>query len=423
MTEVLRADLDENLAMIRDTVKFFKARGKEVIYDSEHFFDGYKNNPEYAIKTIEAAVEAGADVICLCDTNGAAFPDFIHEATKKVCDTFNVKVGIHTHNDAGMAVANSIIAIEAGADHVQGTMAGFGERCGNANLSTIIGNLLTKTDYLAIPKENLVKLTDIARRIAEIANITLDANMPYVGTNAFTHKAGMHVDGVMKLSKSFEHISPETVGNSRRFLMSEVGGRSVIIDKVRSFLPDITKDSKEASLIVEKVKELEYEGFQYEGADCSFELMVMKLLGRHKKMFTLDIMKIFSEQHSDASHGKASAMVKVLVDDKQEMAAAEGDGPVNALDIALKKALSIFYPEINEIKLTDYKVRVLDSASATAANVRVLIESTDGHDFWTSVGVSRDIIHASCMALIDSIEYKLMKSRYNRSINIIEASG
>lgn len=409
--DILSTTLDENLNMVSDTVSFLRSMGKEVIYDAEHFFDGYKNNPEYALKTLDAAVKGGASCICLCDTNGGSFPNEVAEIVSIVKSKFDVQIGVHTHNDSGMAVANAVVGVDAGARHVQGTLVGFGERCGNANLSTIIGNLETKTEYNLVPKSKLNLLTEIVRKVADVSNVTLDTNMPYVGVNAFTHKAGMHVDGVRKNSKTFEHVAPEIVGNTRRFLMSEVAGRSVIIEKVQRFLPGITKESEEAKVIIDKVKEMEYEGFQYEGADSSFELMVMRLLNKHEDLFTIENMNTLSEQSIDKMDGRSSATVKVLVGDKQEMAAAEGEGPVNALDKAMRKALCVFYPELNNVKLTDYKVRVLDSASATAAKVRVMIETTDGVDFWTTIGVAKDIIQASCMALIDSFEYKLMKSR------------
>jgi 2-isopropylmalate synthase len=407
--EILKTGLSENLQMIKDTVAFLKSRGKEVIYDAEHFFDGYRENPEYALLTLRAAYESGADSLCLCDTNGGCFPDYIYEVTQTVAGIFPVNMGIHTHDDGGMAAANSVMAVKAGATQVQGTIAGFGERCGNANLSTIIANLQIKKGYGCIPQENLKMLTETVREVAEISNISVQKNMPYVGSNAFTHKGGMHVDGVMKKPSTFEHVSPSVVGNSRKILMSEVAGRSAILEKVKTFLPDITKDSKEAAQIIGMVKSMEHQGYQFEGADSSFELEVRKILGKHVKFFELEKLNVTDEQTSD-KYKPAFATIKVMVGDKPEITAAEGDGPVNAIDTALRKALEVFYPEVGEIRLTDYKVRVLDSESATAAKVRVLIESTDGHDYWTTVGVAVDIIQASCKALLDSIEYKLLKS-------------
>lgn len=409
VTDVIKTTLEENLNMIRDTLRFFKDHNKEVIFDAEHFFDGYKSNPSYAIKTLEAAVEGGADCLCLCETNGGAFPDEVYEITKKVAQTFNIPIGIHTHDDTGQAVANSIMAVKAGATHVQGTLVGFGERCGNANLSTIIGNLQAKLGYDCIPEENMNKLTTISRRVAEIANIHLRDNMPYVGKSAFAHKAGMHIDGVNKASHSFEHVSPNYVGNERRILMSEVAGRSTIVEKIQRISPDIQKDHPITQAIIDRIKELEHKGYQFEGAEGTFELLVRKQLGKYKPFFDLENFKIIGEQPANDATVSSSAMVKITVEGQNEITAAEGEGPVNALDKALRKALERFYPALKDVHLMDYKVRVLDTKSATAARVRVLIESSDGEDFWTTVGVSTDIIEASWIALVDSIEYKLIK--------------
>lgn len=411
VTDILRAELSENLAMIRDTVRFMKEQGKEVVYDAEHFFDGYRANPDYAMETLQAAYESGADCLCLCDTNGGSFPDYIQKLTTLVKERFPVAVGIHAHNDSGMAVANSVFAVKAGATHVQGTLAGFGERCGNANLSTVLANLQLKLGYDCIPSDALERLTSTVHEVADVSNVSVSKNMPYVGANAFAHKGGMHVDGVMKNSLTFEHVSPSAVGNSRRVMMSEVAGRSAILEKVKGFYPGIKRDSEEATKIIEMVKHLEHQGYQFEGAEASFELEVRKLLGTRPKFFELKMLSVADEQQSDSHKKPSFATIKVLVDEQLEITAAEGLGPVNAIDAALRKALEVFYPEIGEIRLTDYKVRVLDSESATAAKVRVLIESTDGHDYWTTVGVGVDIIQASTRALIDSIEYKLMKPK------------
>lgn len=410
VTEILRAELEENLRMIQDTVAYLKAKGKEVVYDAEHFFDGYKANPDYAMRTLEAAYESGADCLCLCDTNGGVFPDEIYEITKLVTARFPVAIGVHTHDDSGMAVAGSILAIKAGATHVQGTLAGFGERCGNANLATVLANAQLKLGYACLPPENLERLTQTVHEVAEISNISVHKNTPYVGGNAFSHKGGMHVDGVMKNTLTFEHVPPSSVGNSRKILLSEVAGRSAILEKVRAFYPEIRKDSPEASRIIDMVKHMEHQGYQFEGAESSFELEVRKLLGKRTRFFELLMLNVTDEQPLGGEKKPSYATIKVLVGDRPEITAAEGNGPVNAIDIALRKALEVFYPEIGEIRLTDYKVRVLDSESATAAKVRVLIESTDGHEYWTSVGVAVDIIQASCRALMDSIEYKLHRS-------------
>lgn len=408
VVDILKATLEENLNMIYDTVKFFKDHGKEVVYDAEHFFDGYMANPEYAMRTLKAAAEAGADSLCLCDTKGGSFPLDIYEITAKVVNTFDIPIGIHCHNDNGMGVAGSISAIQAGAVQVQGTINGFGERCGNANLCTIIPNLQLKMGYSCIPEESMNKLTSVARFVSEIANVVHDERAPYVGNCAFAHKAGMHADAVNKNTAAYEMINPEVVGNQRIFLMSEVAGRGAVVNLINEIDNTITKDSPETKLILEKLKELEYQGYQYEGAESSFELEIRKILGRYKHFFELGEFKVIINEPTINTYN-SSAMIKIKVDEQEEITAAEGDGPVNALDKALRKALERFYPQIREMKLTDYKVRVLDSTSATAAKVRVLIESTDSKEVWTTIGVSADIIEASWKALVDSIEYKLTK--------------
>ncbi|GMQ60652.1 citramalate synthase [Vallitalea sediminicola] len=409
VTDIISTTLQENLNMIKDTIAFFKEKGKEVVYDAEHFFDGYKANPKYAMQTLQTAIDGGADSIVLCDTNGGCMPNDIYDVTKLVVDKYKAEVGIHCHNDCGMAVANTVMAVFAGATQVQGTYIGFGERCGNANLSTVIANLQVKKEYECISKEKLELITDIARKVAEIANVSLDDKEPYVGRAAFTHKGGMHIDGVNKASKSFEHINPEIVGNERRFLMSEVAGRSTILKKIQKVAPDVKKDSPETIQIMDRLKELEHEGYQFEGAESTFELIIRKNLGKYKPFFKLENFKTIGEKPNDNGKLTAFAMVKVNVDDKIKIAAAEGDGPVNALDKALRQALEVFYPELKKVHLTDYKVRVLDTKEATAAKVRVLISSTDGVHEWSTVGVSTDIINASLIALIDSIEVKLLR--------------
>ncbi len=408
VTKIIKTTLEENEKMVFETLSYFKKKGKEVIFDAEHFFDGYKANPEYAFRVLKAAVEGGADCLVLCDTNGGCFPNTVYDLVKKVKETFKIKVGIHAHNDCGMAVANSIMAVEAGAEHVQGTYIGFGERCGNANLSTIIPNLQIKKDLNCIPEDKLKNLTYAARKIAEISNISLSKREPFVGNSAFAHKGGMHIDGVCKASESFEHINPELVGNKRRFLMSEVSGRNTILEKIRELNPSIKKESSETEAIINRLKQLEHQGYQFEGAESTFELVIRKQLGKYKPFFELEKFKLMTEQPTQ-NGSSASALIKVKVDGKSEITAAEGDGPVHALDRALRKALEVFYPELSCVYLTDFKVRVIDSQSATAAKVRVLIESTDGETSWTTVGVSTDIIEASWIALVDSIEYKLLK--------------
>jgi 2-isopropylmalate synthase len=407
VTDILKTTVEENIKMIYDTVKFFKDYGKEVVYDAEHFFDGCKANSEYAMSTLQAAADAGADSLCLCDTKGSFLPMDIFEITKLVINRFKIPIGIHCHNDNGMAVAGTIVAVQAGATQVQGTINGLGERCGNANLCTIIPNLQLMMGYNCIPDENMSEMTAVARAISEIANVIHDERSPYVGRTAFAHKAGMHADAVVKNTMAYEMIDPETVGNERIFLMSEVAGRSAVLNLVKKVDPSISKDSPETRKVLEKLKEMEHEGYQYEGAESSFELIVRKVLGKYHPSFELKDFKVIVNEPAAADDRNSSAMIKVKVGDQEEITAAEGDGPVNALDNAVRKALIRFYPSISEIKLTDFKVRVLDSTSATAAKVRVLIESTDGNEIWTTIGVSTDIIDASWKALVDSIEYKL----------------
>ncbi|MHB8054175.1 MAG: citramalate synthase [Candidatus Aminicenantales bacterium] len=410
VTKVLKTTLEENLNMIRDTIAFFKKEGRETIFDAEHFFDGARANEDYAFQTLRAAAEGGADALVLCDTNGGSFPSEIFDRTKKAAGLFSVPIGIHCHNDDGMAVANSVMAVEAGASHVQGTLTGIGERCGNANLSSLIPTLQLKRDYACIPGECLPQLTQAARLVAELSNMPLPSSMPYVGLSAFAHKGGMHIDGVLKDTRSFEHVAPESIGNERRFLMSEVSGRSTILAKIRKICPDLDKESPEAREIIDLLKDMEHKGYQYEGAEPSFELLVRRHLGKYKPFFELEKSTIIADQAARNGGPSSSATVIVNVEGERRIAAAEGDGPVNALDCALRRALETFYPELGRVHLTDYKVRVLNPEQATAARVRVWIESTDGTDAWTTVGVSTDILEASGRALTDAIEYKLLKT-------------
>lgn len=408
--EILNTTKQENLAMIYDTVWFLKQHNKSVIFDAEHFFDGYQHNAEYALKTIKEAQRAGADIITLCDTNGGTFCDKIEAITKEVIKQIDEPIGIHCHNDIGCAVANTITAVKAGACHVQGTYIGFGERCGNANLSTIIPTLQLKNNYQCIPEECLKRLTKTARYVADVANMSLDNSLPYVGKSAFAHKGGMHVDGITKSTSSFEHICPELVGNKRNVLMSEMAGRSAMLSVIHEIDPTITKDSAEAIEMIDLLKELEYKGYLFETATASLELIVTKELNQFKPFFELQHFKVIGEQTKGLDGQLSSAMIKIKVGNESEISAAEGEGPVHALDIALKKAVQRFYPAAKELRLIDYKVRVMDPGDATAALVRVVIVSSDGVDIWTTVGVSRDIIDASLQALMDSIEYKLMKN-------------
>lgn len=409
VTDVIKATAEENLSMIRDSVAYLTEHGKKVIFDAEHFFDGFKTDEEYALAALKAAHEAGAYCLCLCDTNGGIFPDEAYSITKKVTDTFpGTIVAIHSHNDGGLAVADSIAAVQAGARQIQGTFLGFGERCGNANLSTIICNLQLKRGYECIPPEKMKDIYESAAAIADTANMAIPSNQPYVGMNAFAHKAGMHADGVLKYSSSFEHIDPETIGNKRKFLLSEISGKSAIYDKLKRYFPQLDKNGKEMGDIVAALKDRALSGYQYEAAEASFVLLVEKILGKYKTSFDLINYKIINEQ--PAIEGKvASAIIKIRVNGVTRIAASDGEGPVHAMDLALRAALSEFYPEIAQVSLTDFKVRVLDSDKATAAKVRVLITSANSCDSWTTVGVSEDIIEASWLALTDSIDYALMK--------------
>ncbi len=420
VTEILHATLEENLEMISDTVAYLKEKGKKVIFDAEHFFTGFHENADYAIKSLEAAKNGGADCLVLCETKGGAMPLECFNATKNVVEKFaGVSIGIHTHNDSGCAVANSLLAVEAGATHVQGVLLGFGERTGNANLSTIIADLQLKSGYSCIPEENLKNLTPICKRVAEITNIALNPGMPFVGSSAFAHKAGMHIDAVIKNPFAYEHITPESVGNERVFLMSEVAGRSMIIEKVQKFDKTITKSSPVVQEIVKRVKDLEHDGYQFEGADASFEILVRKSIGKYQPFFNLHYYKTSGEFPRFADDQSAFAQVKLDVEGNAVITAGEGDGPVNALDIALRKALVEFYPSVSQIKLTDYKVRVLDGKSATASRVRVLIESSDGLGRWATMGVASDVIEASYIALVDSFEYKLIKDLERKFAKIL----
>ncbi len=412
VSEVLNTTLEENLAMIKDTVAYAVSRGKKVIFDAEHFFDGYRRNPEYALEVIRTADKAGAEVVCLCDTNGGTFPDEIFDITKAAVEAVSCAVGIHTHNDGGMAVGNAVMSAAAGAVHVQGTLNGIGERCGNANLSTIIANLQLKRGYDIISAEQMERLSPICREVAEITNINING-MPYISKGAFSHKGGMHIDAVMKMPQTFEHIDPAVVGNERTLLVSEVSGKSALMPLLKKIDPTIDRDSPKIKTILARMKELEYNGYQFEAAEASLELEIRRLLGENQHLFDIERFRIMLEQDTvsaDSTTGYSTAFTKVRVGKRSEVTAAESsEGPVNATDIALRKALERFYPSIGRLRLVDYKVRVLDSAAATGAKVRVLVESTDGVDSWTTVGVSTDVIMASKKALEDSIEYKLIK--------------
>jgi 2-isopropylmalate synthase len=408
VTDILRTTLDENLAMISDTIAYLKAQGKEVVFDAEHYFDGYKANPNYALATLKAAADAGADVLCLCDTNGGTFPEEVFQLTQLVVERFDIQVGIHCHNDCEMAVANSVAAVRAGATQVQGTINGIGERCGNANLSSIIPNVQLKLGMQCIPSSQMQHLTSVSKFINETAGIPFNEKAPYVGGDAFSHKGGMHIDAVNKNPISYEHIEPMQVGNERHTVVSEVAGRSALLAKLQLIDPALTKESTETKRVLEHLKALEHEGYQFESAEDSFDVRVRKLLGKSRTYFTLERYNIRIKEPSE--NGISSkAEVSFLVNGDVVNASAEGDGPVDALDKAMRNALRDTYPTIKEMKLTDYKVRVLDSNLATAAKVRVLIESSDAQTSWNTIGVSTDITEASWIALQDAIEYKLMR--------------
>jgi len=410
--EVLKTTLDNNLKMIYDSVKYLKSHNKEVVYDAEHFFDGFKSDPEYALATLEAAVEGGADWIVLADTNGGTLPWEIEDIIKKVKERIKIPLGIHTHNDSGVAVANTIIAVKEGITQVQGTINGYGERCGNANLCTIIPILQIKMGYQVLPEEKLAQLTDLANWVSEVANLPPDPTAPFVGRSAFAHKGGVHVNAVLKNPKSYEHIDPSKVGNKRRFLISELSGTSTIVSKVKELNIDIDRDSPLAKMILEQITHLENEGYYFEGAEASFELLVRHALGQDTKLFDLIGLRVIIEKLGDKEETITEATLKLKIGDNVVHVAADGDGPVHALDQALRKALIEFYPELKNIHLSDFKVRVLNGSTGTAAKVRVLIDSSNSKgETWSTVGVSTNIIEASWEALVQSIEYGILKMR------------
>jgi len=407
VTEVLGCSLDENLAMCAESVEYLKKHDIETIFDAEHFFDGCRDNSGYAMKVLSAAAEAGADVLVLCDTNGGSMPDRVYEITKTVCDKFGpLTVGIHTHNDSDCATANSLAAVRAGARHVQGTINGLGERCGNANLCTVIPNLAFKMGFDVLSTEKIKTLTEVSHFVFEIGNLTPVMNMPYVGGSAFAHKAGLHVDALRKSKRTYEHIDPAVIGNERRFLISELSGKSNVLAELEK--AKIAEDKALAKKILNRVQQLESEGYQFEAANASFELLVKKIMGTYKPSFELIKYYVTTEKRISGEMAN-EATVKLKVGDKVEHEVGEGDGPVNALDAALRKSLENFYPSIRDVHLIDYKVRVVNAKAGTAARVRVIIESRDKTSIWGTVGCSENIIEASWQALTDSVEYKLQK--------------
>jgi 2-isopropylmalate synthase len=407
VTEALGTTRNENLAMIRDSIAYLRPKLDEVLFDAEHFFDGFRANREYALATLRAAAEAGARWLVLCDTNGGTLPQDLVAVIREVRRHVTTPLGIHVHNDAECAVANSLAAVMEGVDQVQGTINGFGERCGNANLVSIIPTLALKLGLECVPTAHLRELRDLSRFVSELANRTPWSSQPYVGDSAFAHKGGMHVSAVQKHPETYEHVDPERVGNRRRVLVSELAGKSNILWKAREFGIDLDRDTPDSRRILDRLKALEDEGFQFEGAEASFELLMERALGRHTPYFELDAYRVIVEEQSSADAPVAEATVRVRVKGMLEHTAAAGNGPVNALDHALRKALQEFYPSLVQLKLLDYKVRILDESKGTAAKTRVLITSGDGTDTWGTVGVADNIIEASWQALVDSVEYKL----------------
>jgi len=407
VTEVLRVDLEENLAMIRDTVAYLKSQGREVIYDAEHFFDSCKEDEGYALSTIEAAHDAGADLIVLCDTNGGALPDFVEAKTRLAAERLGKPVGIHSHNDGGVGVANALAAVRAGACQVQGTINGYGERTGNCDLVTVIPNLQLKMGIPVV--EDLSQLHEVSAFVDELANVPHNIRAPFVGAASFTHKGGLHIDAVQKLARSYEHIDPKLVGNRQTIVMSDMSGQSNVLKKAAEIGVDLQKGAPEAAAILRQVKDLEEQGYEFEAAEASFALLVRRYVVGHHPLFDLKEYHSTFRRSGEGAINTCEATVKIVVDGTPEYTVAEGDGPVNALDAALRKALRPFYPWVDELSLSDYKVRIVNSHAATAARTRVLIVSTDGHSSWGTVGVSENIIEASWKALVDSIEYYALK--------------
>jgi len=405
--EVLRCTPEENLAMIGDTVRFLKDHGKFVIYDAEHCFDGYKLDPEYALATWQAAEKAGADLVVLCDTNGGCLPGEVAEITRLAISRLNCKVGIHTHDDIGVGVANALAGLEAGAVHVQGTINGYGERTGNCNLTSVIPCVALKMKKTSVPVASLRKLKELSQFVDEIANIRHNPRLPWVGAAAFAHKGGTHVNAVQKLAASYEHIDPVLVGNRRNVLISDLAGRSNIVMKAQELGFRLGNDTPELKDILNRIKELEHQGYEFEAAEGSLALLIQKILLHRELPFTVGAYHV--SMRGDGRSSVCEATVKVRVNDRLAHTVAEGDGPVNALDSALRAALANFFPQLRKVSLTDYKVRILDGVAGTAAQTRVLIQSTDGRREWGTVGVSENIIEASLQALVDSMEYVLMR--------------
>jgi 2-isopropylmalate synthase len=419
--EALNITLDENIEIIHRSIRFLKDHLAEVIFDAEHFFDGYKNNPQYALSTLEAAQEAKADWIVLCDTNGGTFPDEVQSVVKEVRRKIAVPLGIHVHNDSEMAVANTVLAVKEGVAMVHGTINGYGERCGNANLCSIIPNLKLKMGVDCITDDQLKKITEVSRFVSELANLPHNKYLPYVGDSAFAHKGGIHVSAIRKSDATYEHVVPERVGNHQRVLISDLSGESNILYKAAEFKIDFESKDPKIRQILDDLKRLENQGFQFEGAEASFEILIKKALGQHKRFFELLGFRVVVEKKTEEEAPLSEATIMVRVGDRVEHTAAVGNGPVNALDHAIRKALEKFYPELKQVKLLDYKVRILSTKAGTGALTRVLIESGDGQSKWGTVGVSENIIEASWRALVDSIDYKLLKEENGKEQHNVKA--
>jgi len=415
VTQILETSLEENLAMISDSVAYLKSLGRRVFFDAEHFFDGFQANPDYALQCAAAAADAGAEVVVLCDTNGGMLPPQIHDIVTRVSQAMAVALGIHTHNDCDVAVANSLAAIEAGVVHVQGTINGYGERCGNANLLSIAANLKLKLGISCLTDEQLAKLTDVHKYVSEVVNLPPNGTQPFVGGSAFSHKGGLHGSAVAKMEDSYQHIKPVQVGNRTRMLVSELAGRGNVAYKLRELGLDISVPPGRATTLVEEIKTKESQGYQYEGAEASFELLVRRAVEGYVPPFELVDYMVIVEQRRRPSNGEegkeilSEATVKIRVESEIRHTAAVGNGPVNALDTALRKALLEDYPDLKVVRLADYKVRVVEQGTGTGAVVRVLVESTDGTHTWQTVGASSNIIEASWLAVVDSLEYWLLK--------------
>jgi 2-isopropylmalate synthase len=406
--EVLQTTLDENLAMISDTVRFLKAYGKFVVYDAEHCFDGFKEDTPYALATLHAAEQAGADIVTLCDTNGGSLPGEIAAITRVAREALRVRIGIHTHDDIGLGVANALAAIEAGATHVQGTINGYGERTGNCNITSVIPILHFKLKKRGVPVESLPLLTELSQFIDETANQRPNPRLPWVGAAAFSHKGGTHVNAVQKVLSSYEHVDPASVGNTRHVLISDLAGRSNIVMKAKELGFDLANDTAHLKTMLATIKELEHKGYEFEAADGSLTLLIRRVLTNAPRPFTVDAYHV--SMRSEGGSSVCEATVKVRVGDQRAHTVADGDGPVNALDAALRSALVTFYPHLQSVRLTDYKVRIIDSTTGTAATTRVLIQSTDGKTEWGTIGVNENIVEASLQALVDSLECALINS-------------